>query len=181
MESVMSHLSSPCSVGISELIKVCVLEMNVVWEETWGKETQAQEGLGQTARGCEAGIILSQFWSLYFIQMMKTPSRDRHLIWDDDSESIKSTAKAKGIKKPGWTLSYWLDLLAAQIKSWVTAMGWSVVISRPRCQEALVLAASHYRRHTHTDFCSAERQEGNPWSSFPVYAKPSWQNRFISF
>lgn len=45
----MCHVSLPCSVGISELIKVCVLVINVLWAEMWGKETQAQEGLCWTA------------------------------------------------------------------------------------------------------------------------------------
>lgn len=45
----MCHVPLPCSVGISELIKVCVLVINVLWVEMWGKETQAQEGLCWTA------------------------------------------------------------------------------------------------------------------------------------
>lgn len=57
--------------------------------------------MARQQRGCEAGITLSQIGSVYFIQMMKTPSRDRRLICDDDSESIRSTAKAEMHQKNG--------------------------------------------------------------------------------
>lgn len=63
------------------------------------KKPRRRKDLARQQRGCEAGIIPSQFWSVYVIQMMKTRSRDRRLICVDDSESIRSTAKC--IKERG--------------------------------------------------------------------------------
>lgn len=126
------------------------------------KKPRHRKDLARQQRGCEARIILSQVWSVYFIQMMKTPSRDRRLICDDDSESIRSTAKADMHQSAGWTMSYWLDLLAAQIKSWVTAIGgrWSAVISRPHCQEALLCESCISLQTTHTHWLLLCRAPG---------------------
>lgn len=116
------------------------------------KKPRRRKDLARQQRGCEAEILLSRFWSVYFIQMMTTPSRDRRLICNNDSESIRSTAKAEMHQRTGWTMSYWLALLAAQKKSWVTVIGGrcSGVISRPRCQEALLWESCISLQTTHT-------------------------------
>lgn len=142
--------SLPCSVGISELIKVWVLVINVLWEETCGKETQAQEGLGQTAERVRGGD-----YSLPVLVSLCHPDDEDslkgqtpHLCW-----WLRINQKHRQMhQRTGWTMSYWLGLLAAQIKSWVTAIGgrWSVVISRPRCQEALLCESCISLQTTHT-------------------------------
>lgn len=126
----------------------CVRIMNLVWEEKVGeKKTRRREDLARRPGWREEGIVL--VWSVYVNQMMKTPSRDRRLICDDDSEPIRSTAKAKKHQRK---LTYWLDILATQIKSPVAAIGrrWTAVISKSCSREAFLCESCIPLQTTHT-------------------------------
>ena len=116
------------NVTLTTLIKVHWLVLSLVWEETRGKQTQAalaQEDRGSLQAkhfwGAETKMeqgrdYFIHFWCIYFNQMMKSPSRDRRLICDDDSELIRAAAKlakAEHHQKLGWThdilIGYWLQ------------------------------------------------------------------------
>lgn len=144
------HLSRFYGFAALEWLK-CVLVINLVWEETWGKR---KAGAGRTwpdgRDGTRRGLLwFGQFISTRWWRLPHETDASFVMMTQNQSEALP---RPKSIKGSCECMNDWLDGLATQIKSRVAAIGRrrTAVISRSRCREAFLRESCIPLQTTHT-------------------------------